>query len=454
MTVADERERPLPPAATARGERIRSWRRRGRDMAVLTAGSIAGQGMVVAAMPVMSRLYPPDDFGLLGVFAATTSIALVVSSFRYELAIPLPRRESDAAGLLGVALSLNALVSVIGGVVLALSGSAFVAATGAAGLRPYLWLIPVVVLVGGTYQALTYWAIRVRDYGRLARTRVSRGFATVAVTIGLGLGGISPLGLLIGNGAGQAAGVGSLALGVWRERQALAVVSWQLMVTVARRYARFPVFASGVGLLTALGVHLPTVVLAGLYGPVAAGLYVLATRVLGAPLVLIGQAIGQVYLGEAADLARGDLHLLRPVFLRITGVLAVLSVGPFAVIAMIAPPIFEAAFGQVWREAGVFAQLLTPMFMAQFAVSPLSQTLNVLERQGMQFAFHLVRTLLALASLAVVGAMDGSVRWAVGVYSMGMTASYLLFFVLSLGAIAKATSGRRERVWPEAGEVQ
>ena len=45
-------------------------------------------------------------------------------------------------------------------------------------------------------------------------------------------------------------------------------------------------------------------------------------------------------------------------------------------------PLFVLFFGEEWREAGVYARILMPMFMLQFIVSPLSSMFLVAEQQS------------------------------------------------------------------------
>ncbi|HOX23097.1 MAG TPA: hypothetical protein PLL10_06490, partial [Elusimicrobiales bacterium] len=77
-----------------------------RGVAVLAGGTAIGQGLVLALSPVVSRLYTPDDFGTLAVYASFLGIATVIVSLRYEIAIPLPEDDKVAANLLGLSLLL------------------------------------------------------------------------------------------------------------------------------------------------------------------------------------------------------------------------------------------------------------------------------------------------------------------------------------------------------------
>lgn len=57
---------------------------------MLVGGTAGPQLLRVLAAPLLTRLYSPDDFGLLAVYASLSALIGGTSSLRYELAFPLP----------------------------------------------------------------------------------------------------------------------------------------------------------------------------------------------------------------------------------------------------------------------------------------------------------------------------------------------------------------------------
>ncbi len=170
-----------------------------RSVLTLASGTAIAQLLLALAMPVLARLYTPADYGALAVYASTLTVLLVVASLRYEVAIPLPEDEAVAGSLLVLALILVGAMTAVVSLVVWLGGDAFVAAVKVPVLRPYRWLIPVGFLGAGTYQALSYWAIRRGAFSRVARTKLSQGIGQVVTQIALGLARAGAPGLLIGD---------------------------------------------------------------------------------------------------------------------------------------------------------------------------------------------------------------------------------------------------------------
>lgn len=59
-------------------------------VALLTSGSAAGQLVLLLSYPLITRLYTPQDLGVMSVFQAALSMLVVVSAWRYNASIPVP----------------------------------------------------------------------------------------------------------------------------------------------------------------------------------------------------------------------------------------------------------------------------------------------------------------------------------------------------------------------------
>ncbi len=78
---------------------------------IIASGTVIAQIIGIITTPIISRLYTPSDFGVLGLFTATLSILALAGGFRYELAIPLPEDDKDAANLFVFFLVLLSVTS-------------------------------------------------------------------------------------------------------------------------------------------------------------------------------------------------------------------------------------------------------------------------------------------------------------------------------------------------------
>jgi len=70
----------------------------------------------MAAMPIASRMYRPEEFGLAAVYLAGVGLMIVIANGRYEVAIPMPQDDRAGLSLVIVCLVLSLGVTAIAAV--------------------------------------------------------------------------------------------------------------------------------------------------------------------------------------------------------------------------------------------------------------------------------------------------------------------------------------------------
>ena len=407
-----------------------------RHVAVLAGAASLGQALVLLGYPILTRLYEPAHFGILAVFVAMLSTVLPVASLRYEFAVPLPRRDGTARHVLAVALASATLVSLLVAFVVLPFGGPLVAAVNAEELRPYLWLLPVGLWAASTYQALSYWAIRTESFPLLARTRLTQSIGSIAVQVALGFAHIGPLGLIVGNLFGHAAGAGRLAVAFGlRARTRFTRRGLRRSLWAARRYRRFAQLSAPASLLNTLAFSLPPIALAMLFGPTVAGWFALTDRVIGVPIGIATHSIGQVYVAEAARFALRDPASLQRRYLSLSLSMFVVVAVPLGLVAVYGPRLFALLFGDAWVAAGEFARILAVLYLARAVVNPLSQTLNLLERQGRMLALDALRAAAVVLVFVAAASWDMSASATIAWYGLAMTVSYGGYWLAALFAV-------------------
>lgn len=400
-----------------------------RAVTLVALGTVLGQGAIVAAAPVLTRLYTTENFGTLAVFVSLYTILVSVNSLAYELAIPLPEDDHDSAQLLVLVLGLVLLTTGLFAIGVTLLAEHLAAITAAPELNGLLWLLPLGLLMGGFYQGLNYWTIRKKSYRALAVSRISLGVGMVAVQMIGGALAVGAGGLLAGHVAAFVAAAAVLAVAAWRSHgDLLRGVDFAGLWRAAARYRRFPQFTSWSNLLNTAGLNLPSLLVAALYGAETAGLLMLGQRVIGAPMALLGTSVAQVYLGRAAELKRDDPPALERMFYRTAARLLLVGLLPIMILLILGPPLFALVFGAEWETAGRYVQLLAPAMLMQFMVSPISQTIFVLERQDLQFLWDVGRVLLLLLIFAIARWQNWQPVTTIAVYAAGYALAYGVLF--------------------------
>lgn len=436
-----ESKNPLRKSHSAFLSRLLPRGKFARHVSILAGGAALGQLITILAAPLLTRLYTPEDFGVLAVYTSILSLITVVASLRYELAIPIPADDRTAASLLVLSFVITLGLSCIMGLLILLFSDEIHTWNTTSSLAPYAWLIPLGTMAVGTYKVLNYWTIRKRAFELIARTRLTQGIGNTSIQIAMGMAQQGPIGLLIGQLVGQAAGISTLGRLLWRrDKDAADAVTLSSVSSAAISYSRFPIYSTISGLLNTAGLQAPALILAATYGPQVAGWYALGQRVLGIPFNLIGASVAQVYLGEISTLANSNRSELHRLFMRTALRLLMIGAVPIATITIGGPWLFEKIFGAGWGQAGLYLQLLAIALMARFVVSPLTDTLNILERQNLQLIWDAFRLVLTSGVLLIAYRLDLPSAYAVGFYSIGMLTAYLILFIILRTTVRMSTT--------------
>lgn len=392
-----------------------------RSVAKLAMAAAGGQLVLLLASPLLTRLYRPDEFGVLAVFSSLLGLLVVASSLRYELAIPLPKLKRNAETLLWGALGINALFSVFL-FILVFLWRAPVADSIGLEEEGYLWFLPVAVFLMGRYRTFNFWALRNKDYSRLARSKFSQNIGNVVVQVSAGLAGLGAAGLLAGMVVGQAAGVGLLIRGLTAGSFSFKR-DWPRVRYLLKKHSRFPKYDAPAAFLNTLSSELPQLLFAVLFSPAVAGFFLLANRVLAMPLSLVGQAVGQVLYSEARDaIGAGSLgKVVEKVVLALLGFVLV----PSLIVFLFGEDIFAITFGEDWRHAGQFAAILMLSIAAQFAYAPISLMLLATGGQYINLWISLMMVTLRGAGI-FLGWLEEDALLALWGFSIGGFIAYVL----------------------------
>lgn len=403
-------------------------------LAVVIGGTASSQLIIVLTSPILTRIYSPSEFGRFSAFSAVVAITGVISALRFESAVPIPRDEKAAHELVWLGL-FTSLVTGVVGIAVTTIASIFGWWDAALVSGLVLLLVPITSTLFGFSAVLSQLAIRQQRYHRYAVRKLIQAIAIVTGQVALGYLLVGPIGLILGYAIGQLCVFISLTINSGLTSPRALGLSYGGMKKVAGEYRRFPLVLAPSGLLNTLGLQAPILLVAGLYGAHVAGWFGLTQKVLAAPVALLGTSIAQVYLGELASHSREQdprlKSLFRKVSLALGSIAVVLAIG----ILVTAPVVFDIAFGDEWRDSGVYAQLLAAGIAGQLLAAPISQTLIVLGRTTWQLGWDTLRLVATASAVLVPSALGWSATEMVATLGVALAASYILLWLLCWRAV-------------------
>ncbi|ERS11285.1 hypothetical protein Q673_11155 [Marinobacter sp. EN3] len=374
-----------------------------RNVAIVATGTAGAQAITVAFAPLITRLYGPEAFGMLGTFMAILGVLTPVAALTYPIAIVLPKSDVDAISLAKLSAVLALAVALITALVMLVGGEWIALALSLEAVAGFLLLIPVAMVFSAYQQILTQWLIRKKQFKITARVAV---FQTLVVNSAkAGVGWFHPVGAALV--VITVIGLASHALLLWTGMKGRTEAHPRPQDErtgstreLAKHHRDFPMYRAPQVALNALSQSLPVLMLASFFGPAAAGFYSLGKMVLGVPVTLIAKSVGDVFYPSVTK----EINAGRSVFWLIgKATLGLAAIGAIPFISLIAfgPWIFSLIFGSEWSNAGEYAQWLALWLFFGFINIPSVAAVPALDLQSWLLFYEIVSTGAKLIALMI-----------------------------------------------------
>jgi len=170
--------------------------------------------------------------------------------------------------------------------------------------------------------------------------------------------------------------------------------------------------------------------LAFFFGPEVVGFFALGKKVLGTPITIIGEAVSRVFYQKASDMKNKKRNVYVLLSTVIVG-LFIISLIPMAILFLFGSKLFGIIFGSNWTKAGWYVQILIPMYLMKFIVTPISKINFIYNKQEVGFIWQIVYFFVSILSI-IVGGMLKNVFLSLFLYSIGGMIMYFLFIDLAI----------------------
>ena len=402
-----------------------------RPTSSITVAAIIGQLFSLAAIPIVSRQYSPADVGYFSACLAIGFIAASVATARIDRAVTLPKDDRDAAifatGGLLISITLIAIATCVYCTIVFFLDFSFV---------HLWWAIPCLTLAIAWGTILLQFSVRQRNYTVVCSRNILQPSVTALLQVMLGAWTASPVSLTAAASIGRIFGLVSPAKAIHTDLQPVRIDEFiDRLGNLICRYRRVLTLGTVAGLLNTASLQIAIPIVSVIFSGTDAGQFAMAQLVLGAPLVLVGTAVGQVFLGDFASDIRNGSGKPNLLFRRTSLWLCAGALAIGAVVALFARPLFPLILGDQWEHAGILAVAMVPLLVTRFVAAPLAQTLIVLERQGTQLALDALRLSGIFGTFFFCHFADLGISVAVFAYSAWSALCYLAQWTLCRHAL-------------------
>lgn len=405
-----------------------------RNVIVVATGTAMAQIVYMALSPIITRLYGPEAYGLMGAFMAIVIIIGPVAALTYPIAIVLPKKDEDAQWLMRLSFLISIISAILLILVLALFYRQIVNLFDLENLSPFLFLLPFVALFSGTLQIAESWLIRTKQFKITAKVTVLHALILQGgmVLIGLFYPYAAVLIVL------SAFAIGLRAAMMIGFSQKFEYIKFNLKLEnrteikkTAIHFKDFPIYRAPEVFIDAVSLGLPVILLASFFGPASAGFYSIGYTVLSIPSQLIGKSVGDVFYPRISDAANNgermtDLIKKATYYLGLAGIL------PYLIVIVFGPSLFSFVFGAEWLMAGEYARWIALWSFFKFLNKASVTALPALSAQAFQLYSTIITLVARITALAIGYYVFASDLIAIALFAITGSIANIVFIAITL----------------------
>jgi O-antigen/teichoic acid export membrane protein len=358
-----------------------------RNVLTLMTGTTIAQAIPIAISPILTRIYTPEDFGVFALFIAIMSIFGSIANGRYELAIMLPKKDEDAINILALGFIINVTLSITLLLIVLIFHQPIVNLLNNQDISNWLYFIPFSVFLMGCFNLLNYFNNRKKLYKDLAKANIYKSITMAIVQLSLGFFKAGAFGLVSGQLASQIASNTKLFFNI-KKLNLFSKIKKLKIMALGKKYKDFPKYAMWAILFSKLSINFINILISAFFSIKILGFYSFAQKLLSMPSSLIGASIGQVFLQEAAKEKQLTGKTINTFFSTIKK-LFFIAFPSFGILFFIVEDLFALVFGEEWRVAGRYAQIIIPFIFMKFISNAVSSTYDIFKALKLELIWQI-----------------------------------------------------------------
>jgi len=408
-----------------------------RNVFIVASGAVGAQILSLLLYPIITRLYGPEAFGVLGTFTALTKIVIPIAALTYPVAIVLPKRDRNAKTIIKLSFIITIFMSLLSLIILFIYKQSIIDIFNLNDIGNLMLLIPIVIFFAWLMQITVQWVIRTNQFVINAKSEFYHSLIANLSKVGIGF--FLPLASVLVVITTFAKGIRALLILLFLRKNKTYKNDIDVnfdkekelsIKETAKKHYDFPLYRAPEELISTLSQNLPVLLLTSFFGPAAAGFYSIGRTVLSMPSRLIGKAIGDVFYPRITE-AKHRGEDLNKLIKKATFALAGLGVFPFGLIILFGPFLFSFVFGDEWLRAGEYARWIALFSYSTYLNQPAIKSLPVLSAQRFHLFFTIFRSLARISGMLIGLIVFKDDLIAVALFGIiSMITNFMLVFII------------------------
>lgn len=423
-----------------------------KNILVLSSGVGISQLIPLIALPFLTRFFSPYDFGILAIFLALTQLIAISSTLRLEMAVVLPKKNTDAAILCLNAFVLLVITSVLVFFILYFlwkfleNNNSFyfdklydikiwMSQLSNKNYFPFLIiLVPFGSFFLGLYNILYAWNNRIEMYKNMSFSHLSHSIFSTPLSIFFYFTKLKIFALILGQIIGRFVACISLATSIIDEIKKIdfknIFINSRFLVHF---YKKFIIYETPQSILNFFSQKIILAFFTFSFGFFVVGVFDLADKIIGKPLGIISNSLKTVYYKRITTAQNKPLIFVKSVVLM--SLVCSVVIIPFF---LLNNEFYIFLFGPNWGDTALFVKMLCPLLFFRFVSNVVTPSISY----KMENQILLIWQIIYLVALLVLFLFFNfkSVNQMILTYSITGACMYLILGILSYLTLKKYIS--------------
>lgn len=390
-------------------------------------GVVSAQLITALSIPLLTRLYSPQDFADFGLLFSISLILTPLATLKFELLLPKSTKiEQDIPSVFNIILITFIPLWILAFLVVSFVKNEF----------DFYNIILSLLAVLGAGAFSMFHAINISNIRNNNLKIINTGLicrSSAAITFQFLLAGTNKFGLFYGEIIGRI-----LGLTVISKKSYYRLLMQKTLYSLKSnlKYLKYVVLA---GLINSAGLNLYPILMLKFYDPILVGKYFFVYRVLTAPISVVAQSISISLLGDFNSIFKQEPEKIIKKLHKITLIIFLSSFVVFLLISLFLKYTAVFFLGKEWEGIYVYVYMVLPFLVGQISFSHCSQLLVLLGGEKKQLAWDVSRLVMLIISvfLPLNLNVENPFFLSLGIYSIISFFMYSIHYGMVINAIKK-----------------
>ena len=371
-----------------------------KNSAKLLSASVIVQIIGLLVYPILTRLYSPENFGMINLFLSISGVLTIFSTAEFQYSIVLPKSEERAVACFHVGFFCACAFCVILLCTIPFSES-IAQIFNAPDLAHWYWGIPIFVLLSSLWILLNYWYTRQKQFGAISKYQITQCVTNAGAKCGFGFAGFLNGGLifsaLLSPFIALCFSIANMGKKIIKP---LFVIDKEENFKALREYANFPKYSLPRAIINYISCNLLILLLTPVFGLTDIGFLGMALTLAFRPINMISESLYKVFYQKTAEHVQNKEHI-SDFFKRYFTVIFLCIIPLLVIIGFFINEIIVFLLGSMWNETADIILYMMPWLIATCFFSPICYLADVFQKQNIGLVIEILLIVARLAGIFI-----------------------------------------------------